>query len=89
MKPLHKWTVLQILLIPVIVVLFVSAFACELWNFVCHHESGIAKSTSDAKQIIEYREGTRVTCHKWDDNRWNECSGGIHFYLTKEEAEAH
>ncbi len=54
-----------------------------------HHESGVAKSTSDAVHIIEYRAGTRVTCHEWDDNRWNECSGGIHFYLTKEEAEAH
>lgn len=36
-----------------------------------------------------YRAGERVTCNKWDDNRWNECSGGIHFYLTRIEAEHH
>ena len=35
-----------------------------------------------------YRIGERVTCYQWDDNRWNECSGGIHFFLTREEAEA-
>ena len=63
---------------------------CEFADVIkVHHNSGLAKSTSDAKHIVEYREGTRVTCHEWDDNRWEECSGGIHFYLTKEEAEAH
>jgi hypothetical protein len=36
-----------------------------------------------------YRAGERVTCDQWDDNRWNECSGGIHFYLTRIEAEHH
>jgi hypothetical protein len=36
-----------------------------------------------------YRAGERVACDQWDDNRWNECSGGIHFYLTRIEAEHH
>ena len=35
----------------------------------------------------EYRAGKRVHCHKWDDERWNECSGGIHFFITRIEAE--
>ena len=35
----------------------------------------------------EYRVGQRVICDKWDDNRWNECSGGIHAFLTRIEAE--
>jgi len=30
-----------------------------------------------------------VRCDKWDDDRWNECSGGIHFFLTRAEAEAY
>ena len=34
-----------------------------------------------------YKPGEIVRCHEWDDNRWNECSGGIHFFLTREEAE--
>jgi len=36
-----------------------------------------------------YTPGQRVTCHEWDANRWNECGGGIHFYMSREEAEAH
>lgn len=36
----------------------------------------------------EYRTGERVTCHEWDAYRWRECSGGIHFFITREEAEA-
>ena len=35
----------------------------------------------------EYRVGEIVRCDKWDDVRWNECSGGIHFFLTRLEAE--
>jgi hypothetical protein len=36
---------------------------------------------------FEYHVGQRVTCDKWDDNRWNECSGGIHAFITRKEAE--
>lgn len=35
-----------------------------------------------------YRVDEIVHCDKWDEDRWNECSGGIHFFLTREEAEA-
>jgi len=28
-----------------------------------------------------------VKCDKWDKERFNECSGGIHFFITREEAE--
>jgi hypothetical protein len=35
----------------------------------------------------EYRVGEIVECHEWDEDRWKECSGGIHFFLTKIEAE--
>ena len=34
-----------------------------------------------------YRSGEIVRCHEWDDDRWNECGGGIHFFLTRKEAE--
>ena len=34
-----------------------------------------------------YEVGKEVVSDKYDTNRWNECSGGIHFFLTKEEAE--
>jgi hypothetical protein len=38
---------------------------------------------------FEYRAGARVTAPNYDPDRWNECGGGIHFYITREEAEAH
>jgi hypothetical protein len=35
----------------------------------------------------EYRAGEIVRCHQWCEDRWQECAGGIHFFLTREEAE--
>jgi hypothetical protein len=37
---------------------------------------------------VEYRKGQIVKADSWDDDRWNECSHGIHFFITREEAEA-
>jgi hypothetical protein len=34
-----------------------------------------------------YRVGERVTCHEWNNDRWVECGGGIHGFLTRWEAE--
>ena len=34
-----------------------------------------------------YRIGEMVYPDEWDDNRWNECSNGIHFFVTRMEAE--
>jgi hypothetical protein len=34
-----------------------------------------------------YVKGERVTCDKWEENRFIECGGGLHFYLTRIEAE--
>ena len=34
-----------------------------------------------------YRVGETVYSDKWDEDRWNECSSGIHFFLTRKEAE--
>ncbi len=48
-------------------------------------EVGISSHDSKA----EYRAGERVTCDKWSDDWQEECAGGIHFYITREEAEAH
>ena len=48
---------------------------------------GADKAISEHDGSVVYRVGEVVICHKWDNNRWNECSGGIHFFLTREEAE--
>jgi hypothetical protein len=36
---------------------------------------------------IVYRAGETVTCHKWCEDRWVECGGGIHYFITRAEAE--
>ena len=33
-----------------------------------------------------YKVGEIVRPDSWDDNRWNECSNGIHFFMTRDEA---
>jgi hypothetical protein len=44
-----------------------------------------AISNHDGKTI--YRAGETVTCDVWCEDRWRECAGGIHFFITKIEAE--
>ena len=36
-----------------------------------------------------YVVGEKVECDVWKEDWTKECAGGIHFYLTREEAEAH
>ena len=47
--------------------------------------SGVSEHDGTTK----YEAGKRVTCDTWCDDRWQECAGGIHFFITREEAEAY
>ena len=44
-----------------------------------------ARSSRD--QSFVYRVGERVEVKDFDEDRWNECSTGIHHFITREEAE--
>jgi len=46
-------------------------------------EVGISKHDG----MTEYRVGQRVTCDKWGEDRFEGCAGGIHFFITRIEAE--
>jgi len=50
---------------------------------------GADKGISIHDNKTEYIKGQIVRCDKWSDDRWEVCAGGIHFYLTRLEAEAH
>lgn len=50
---------------------------------VIGEEEGISKK--DASFV--YRVGETLTIADFDEDRWNECSTGIHFFITKAEAE--
>ena len=41
---------------------------------------------SDHDKSFFYRVGETVEVADFDENRWNECSTGIHFFITREEA---
>jgi uncharacterized protein YjbI with pentapeptide repeats len=42
---------------------------------------------SDHDPDFIYRKGETVEVKNFDDERWNECSAGIHFFITRKEAE--
>ena len=46
-------------------------------------------AVSDRDKNFHYIPGTVVSVSDFDENRWNECSTGIHFYITREEAVRH
>ena len=46
----------------------------------------IKETKSDYDPKFIYRVGEIVTVEDFDDNRWNECSTGIHFFVNKENA---
>ena len=46
-------------------------------------------AVSDRDSYFQYIPGTVVSVPDFDENRWNECSTGIHFYITREEAVRH
>ena len=46
-------------------------------------------AVSDRDSNFQYIPGTVVSVPDFDENRWNECSTGIHFYITREEAVRH
>ena len=52
--------------------------------------SGAEKAFTNAHgpQTV-YRVGERIHPDEWDENWMEECSHGIHFYITRLEAENH
>ena len=62
-------------------------FRAEFADVVEVFGAEVGLSRHDGK--TEYRAGQRVTCDKWCEDRWQECAGGIHFFLSREEAEAY
>lgn len=49
-------------------------------------ESHITEVDSNYDKTFIYRVGEVVSVDNFDENRWNECAPGIHFFITREEA---
>jgi hypothetical protein len=43
--------------------------------------------TSCYDSSFVYKVGATIRPNGWDENRWEECSSGVHFFITKIEAE--
>lgn len=54
-----------------------------------YSDDGEEVSEGRSRQCFDfiYRVGETVYPDSWDENRWNECSHGIHFFITRREAE--
>ena len=49
-------------------------------------DSGLTEVRSDYSKEFVYCVGETVEVPDFDENRWNECAPGIHFFVTREEA---
>ena len=49
-------------------------------------ESESVEVASDYDKDFIYRVGETVEVPDFDENRWNECAAGIHFFITRDEA---
>ena len=49
-------------------------------------DDGTRAVSSDYDNRFEYRVGEIVRVDNFDENRWRECSRGIHFFITSDEA---
>lgn len=49
-------------------------------------DSGLTSITNNNYDITIYKVGEIVYPNSFDENRWNECSNGIHFFITRQEA---
>jgi Family of unknown function (DUF5758)/Pentapeptide repeats (8 copies) len=47
---------------------------------------GAKVGISNYDRRTEYAKGQTIKCDKWNDDYTVECGGGIHFFITKEEA---
>ena len=49
-------------------------------------KAGVECAISKHDSGFAYRIGDTVSVDNFDENRWNECAPGIHFFITREEA---
>lgn len=60
----------------------------KIWGKDCDDDYlvPISRGYSYHDHTFEYKVGETIYPDSFDDNRWDECSNGIHFFITKQEA---
>ena len=65
-----------------------TTYKCRASKATCLEiEGGITEIQSDYSETFIYRVGETVDVANFDENRWNECSTGIHFFMSRKMAE--
>jgi len=64
-------------------------FVKDVAHFTFAGEETDAVFTSKHSSDFKYVIGQIIKCDTWNENRFAECGGGIHFFITREEAEAY
>lgn len=49
-------------------------------------DEGDKSVKSDCRKYLIYKVGKTLEVKDFDEDRWNECSTGIHFFITRDEA---
>jgi hypothetical protein len=62
-----------------------SAFVVAIYD---RHGAPINEAVSGYDEDFVYRVGETVSVPDFEPDRWQECAPGIHFFITREEAEA-
>ena len=62
---------------------------CRASHVLVEEVFGSDVGVSMHDESVVYRPGHLVQCHEWEPDRWVECGGGIHFFITRSEAEAY
>ena len=62
---------------------------CRAEYVKCLEVIGAEFGVSMHDETTQYRAGEIIKPHLFNENWQEECAGGIHFYITREEAEAH
>ena len=58
----------------------------NLESFANFGKEQFKEVTSNHDENFIYEVGKMVEVEDFDDDRWNECSTGIHFFITRDEA---
>jgi hypothetical protein len=62
-------------------------WAIDLQHFKSDGEETTSDFHSEYNRDFVYKVGKEIRPDSFDENRWDECSNGVHFYLTRFEAE--
>ena len=62
-------------------------YAKDVAHFTFDGKRTKQKFTSQHDARFVYEVGKIIRPDKWDKNRWEECSSGVHFFITRWEAE--